>query len=95
MITWNDPPDIEEVHNTFLKIGQTKAKIRRLKIKIDVKSIDIKKDTPRKPHLVLEATQKMQEELAELEAELEELEMKRDYLNFHKDMWRQYGYNNK
>lgn len=92
---WTDAPDIDRVHTVFTSIGSLKAQIKRLEVEIDIKSIAVKKENPRKPVLVFEATQDMQVQLASLQAELIVLEMERDYLLYWKDMFRQYGYNNR
>ena len=92
---WSEAPDIDEVSEVFIGIGSLKARIKKLKVEIDIKSINVKKENPRKPVLVFEATQDMQKELTELEADLDILEAKRDFLLFHKEMFKQYGYNNR
>lgn len=92
---WSEAPNIDEVSEVFIGIGSLKARIKKLKVEIDIKSINVKKENPRKPVLVFEATQDMQKELTELEADLDVLEAKRDFLLFHKEMFKQYGYNNR
>lgn len=92
---WSEAPNIDEVSEVFIGIGSLKARIKKLKVEIDIKSINVKKENPRKPVLVFEATQDMQKELTELEADLDILEAKRDFLLFHKEMFKQYGYNNR
>ena len=92
---WSEAPNIDEVNEVFIGIGSLKARIKKLKVQIDIKSINVKKENPRKPVLVFEATQDMQKELTELEADLDVLEAKRDFLLFHKEMFKQYGYNNR
>lgn len=92
---WNEAPDFEEVQRTFLELGQKRAELRKLKASVQLAAIPIKKENPRKPYLVEEATIPLQEKIGILEAEIEVLEARRDFLNFHKELYKQYGYNNR
>lgn len=92
---WTEAPNMDDVNQCFITVGSLKAQIKRLKVTIDEKSIDVKKESPRKPYLVLEATLPEQKQLAELEAELDIQQAKLDFFNFHKEMFKVYGFVNR
>jgi hypothetical protein len=89
---WKVAPSFDEVQACFLKIGQIKARIKVLKAQIDIATVPIKKAHPRKPWLILEATQQQHSELVQLEAELDVLEATRDFLQFHKEIYKAKGF---
>lgn len=93
MSKWSVAPDFELCETTFSRLAEVKGLIRVKKTEIKIGSIEVKKTSPRKPHLVLEATQEDEKTLAQLEAEMEELEIKVKWLDFWKDMYRSDAYN--
>jgi hypothetical protein len=92
---WTDAPDINRVQEVFMEIGKIKARIKLLEYDIEQGAIPIKKEHSRSPHLVKEAMSDQYKLLAELEAQLSELEAEKDFMNYHKELFRQYGYNNR
>lgn len=92
---WNDAPDIDEVQNVFMRIGKIKAEIRLLEYARKEKAIPIKREKSRSPWLVDEACKFEDKQIAELESTLEELEARRDFLNYHKELYKAQGYVNR
>lgn len=92
---WTQAPNIDEVHECFIEIGKVKAQIKLLRIEIEIDSIPLKKENPRKPHMILEGTQEKQRELSRLECRLDELEAQKEFLNFHRDMYKSYAFANR
>jgi hypothetical protein len=92
---WSDSPDIDEVNEVFTRIGKIKAKLKLKQTELDLKAITIKKEKSRSPWLIMEAYPDEFRDIAALEAELSELEARKEFLQYHKEMFKQYGYNNR
>jgi hypothetical protein len=94
-MSWNTAPDFEEVHAIFLEYGNVKSSIKIAETEIELETLEIKKNNPRKPWLIVEATQEKQTNLSKLIARKEELEQLVNWYNYWKEMFRSYGYNNR
>lgn len=90
---WTNAPDYEEVRDTMLKIGSVKAKIALLDCQIDELENAVKKEKPRDTAARYDAAIVQHREKASLVAELHELTARQDWLNFWKDVYRTYTYN--
>lgn len=89
---WKQAPSYDDVQTCFYAIGRLKARIKLLKSEIELSTLHIKRDNPRKPWLILEATEQQQRELTQLESELDILEADRDFYLFHKEIYKSKGY---
>lgn len=92
---WLDTPPFDDVEQCHILIGQKKAQLTLLRSKVKLKTLNIKKENPRKPWLIEEATLQEQEQIATLESEIERLEAQKDFFNYWKDMNRSERYNNR
>lgn len=91
-MSWNNVPSYEAVEEVFTLLGELEGKRKLLSIDIELKTLDIKKDNPRKPWLIKEATVAEQKVLAEIENDIEILKAKRDMYLYWKDMYRTLAY---
>jgi hypothetical protein len=94
-MNWNNAPDFEEVKTKFKRFAAIKAEIKILEEEIEDIGIDIKKESPRKPHLIRDACKEQYKKLSPLYAEKESLEIELRFFDFWKDMFKSYGYNHR
>ncbi len=92
---WNETPDADRVKEVFDRIGQIKAELKLRNLELDIKAIQIKKQHSRSPWLILESFPDDYRAIATLEAELAQLEAEKEFQQYHKEMYKQYGYNNR
>lgn len=92
---WNKEPNFEEVYTAFTRLGIVKAKIKQLKGEVELDTLDIKKDNPRKPYLIIEATQHKHRQINELEQELSVLEAQIDFFMYWKEIYKTQGFMNR
>jgi len=92
-MNWIDPPNFDQVKEVHLTVGKLKAEIKALEKEIELETLDIKKNNPRKPWLIQEATLEKQQRLILLQCELERAQATLDFLVYWKDMYRQVSYN--
>jgi hypothetical protein len=92
---WSNAPDFDAVQDTFRNLASVKAQIRLLQAEIDIRGNETKKNNPRKSYLLIEQFPDEYQKIAELEAEKERLEGQARFFDYHKDMYKSYGYVNR
>jgi hypothetical protein len=95
MTLWSQEPNFDEVRITFARLGIVKARIKQLRGEVELSTLEIKKNNPRKPYLIIEATQGKQQEINELEQEQMTLEAKIDFLMYWKEIYKTQGFINR
>jgi len=94
-MNWNNAPDYDEVKSKFMRFAAVKAEIKILEETIEELGIPVKKEHPRKPHMIREACKDQFDKLRGLYAEKEQLEIELRFYDYWKDMFKSYGFVNR
>ena len=92
---WSKVPDFEEVQSAYHKAGLLQAQIRLKNEELNIKAAPLKKENPRKPHVILEALQEEYTHIANLEAELAIVQSDIRFFEFWKEIYKSNAFANR
>jgi predicted alpha/beta superfamily hydrolase len=91
-MSWNDPPDYQEMNDTSKQLGRIRGLILRVNRDIEKREATLKQDYPRKPQERIIAMEDLLDQRMELQVQEAELKTHQEFLNVRVDMYKSIMY---
>jgi predicted alpha/beta superfamily hydrolase len=91
-MSWNDPPDYQEMNDTSKQLGRIRGLILRVNREIEKREAVLKQDYPRKPQERIIAMEDLLDQRMELQVQEAELKTHQEFLNVRVDMYKSIMY---